>query len=124
MPATRLIPTEKGLTEDQLRQALESGWVFIGRHAINTGVATPKSPGGTKDVDIWMLQEPMIPQRVIMELLIGYSQWQPDAKQYMNDLCVKLFKVGVDELKRKVEELSGVLNGKEEEDQDQGVGEG
>jgi len=105
MPMIDTIPCSQGLTEEQLNKKIDDGWVLVGRQSVNTGIARPDSPGGTVDVDIWMIPEPMMPQRVVMQALVSYYQ-NVGGKQVLDQLCKAWFDVGIERLDEVVTEMT------------------
>lgn len=102
MPVVETVRCNKGMSEQELQGRLNQGWILIGRQAVSTGVASPNNPGGIVDVDIWMMQEPMMPQRLILEALVQYGQHNEGAHDTLDDLTRALFDVGIDRLTEEV----------------------
>jgi len=62
---------------DEVVGRIQGGWRLMGRQAVQRGkvIATPGHPDGRalEDADVWMLDEPMIPQAMVAMLILSLS---------------------------------------------------
>ena len=74
MPTVHLIPVKRGMAPDEVIGRIQGGWQLLGRQAVQRGaaIATPGRPDGPalEDADVWMLDEPMIPQAMVAMLIL------------------------------------------------------
>lgn len=74
MPIVHLIPVKRGMEPDEVIGRLQQGWQLMGRQMIKRGeaIATPSNPEGRflENADVWMLDEPMIPQAMVAQMLL------------------------------------------------------
>jgi hypothetical protein len=101
----------RGMTPGELQGRLETGWVLIGRQVLKFGsqIAIPgQPPGGLTEADIWMIHEPTVPQRVVMEAMVQVQRLGGG----IDGVCRALFGVGVMQLMEHIEKLQGGGDGR------------
>ena len=75
MPKIHLVPISEGITQEELFQRMQHGWILSGRQMIRStqkivDVSKPMARVGAEDMDVWVLPEPMIPMVVVAEALV------------------------------------------------------
>lgn len=94
------VPVTEGLTEQEVGQRIQTGWVYFGRQAVNvrSGIIDPTrplAPTGLLDMDIWVLPQPTIPVNVVVGALVKTHIEQKDPTLALDDLARLLFGQGI-----------------------------
>ena len=96
------IPAHKGISEEDLKGRLGSGWQYIGRVAVQGGseIVVPGQPQmapGVQEVDVRVLPEPTMPVQAIAQAVLAASQAYPEAQQGLNMVTEPLFGLKIDD---------------------------
>ena len=83
MPTIHLIPISEGVTEKELFQRMQHGWVMAGRQSVQSqqkivDVSKPMTRVGLEDMDVWILPEPMVPLGVVANALMDAFEAKED----------------------------------------------
>ena len=75
MPVVHLVPVTHGMSKDEVVGRIQAGWVLAGRQAVQStelivDPSKPIPPSGVVDVDVWVLNEPMVPVGLVATRLI------------------------------------------------------
>jgi hypothetical protein len=93
------VPVRKGMDHDELKQRILTGWSYFGRQSVQcaaiVNVGNPSGPVGVEDVDIWVIPEPMIPQSILAQILVGVHQKQKDPALALDDVARAVFGQGI-----------------------------
>lgn len=94
------------MEREEIIGRVQGGWTLLGRQAVKTGkaIVTPGNPGGAalEDADIWMLDEPMIPQGMVATLIVQ-AMAQEDPLEY---LSFEMYGMDLGALSRALEEAT------------------
>lgn len=108
MPTVHLVPVKRGMDPDEVVGRLQGGWRLLGRQAVRRGqaIATPGCPEGhtLEDADVWMLDEPMIPQAMVAKLILdAATEYMAgdalNAVDPLECLCQDLYGMDIDALR-------------------------
>lgn len=104
LPTVHLIPIARGMAPDEVVGRIQGGWQLLGRQAVQRGasIATPGRPDGPalEDADVWMLDEPMIPQAMVAMLILQAM----GAEDPLEFLAKELYGISLAELSQAIEE--------------------
>jgi len=109
VPTIHVIPVGQGMGQQELQSRLMSGWVLVGRQAINMAgqiidPSKPMTPTGIIDVDVWMLPEPTIPAGIVIAALVkAHQEGQAEPGLMLDSVCRALFGEGIVPMAEKFE---------------------